>query len=362
MKPIGRNALLAITLLAITLSFSLGCGGSTSPSDPPSGAEAQVAEEGEALYRKYCALCHGEQLEGYAADHANALANQNFLRSASDGFIATAIRRGRPGTPMAAYDESFGGPLGSQEVAILTAFIRSHQSEPPVALEKTVEGDPAVGKAIYQKRCIGCHGREGEGNTALSLNNPLFLSTVTDGYIRFAIEYGREGTKMPAYGERMSTEELNGVTRYVRSFINTVSTARPEGEVPPAFDQVVINPDGPAPDFSPLREGRYVPAEEVKKALEKGARMVILDARPTSDWLRSHIPGALPVPYYDPARMVDSIPRDGTWVLAYCACPHAASGRVMDTLRDRGFEKTAVIDEGVIEWAQRGYPMTYGRQ
>ncbi len=355
MKPFGRYALAAI------VSFSFGCGGSSTASGPPTGAEAQVAEEGGALYGKYCALCHGDQLEGYAADHANALANQNFLRSATDGFISTAIRRGRPGTPMAAYDEAFGGPLGKREIALLTAYIRSHQTEPPVELDKTVEGDPEVGKAIYGKRCIGCHGVNGQGNTALSLNNPMFLSTVTDGYIRFAIEEGREGTKMPAYGERLSQEELNGVTRYVRSLINNVNTARPEGEVPPTFDQVVINPEGSAPAFSPLREGRYVPAEEVKNALEQGARMVILDARPTSDWLRSHIPGALPVPYYDPERMVASLPKDGTWVLAYCACPHAASGRVMDTLREKGFENTAVIDEGVIEWAQRGYPMTYGR-
>jgi len=356
MMHVRRHYAVAVSLLA------LSCGGGTPVGDHAGGAEAQVAVEGGALYEKYCALCHGDELQGYAADDANALANQDFLRSASDGFVATAIRRGRPGTPMAAYGDDYGGPLSKREIGLLTAFIRSHQAEPPVELPKTVEGDPAVGKAIYAKRCVGCHGDRGQGNTALSLNNPMFLSTASDGYIRFAIAQGRRGTKMPAFGDRLSEGELNGLTRYVRSLINNVSTAKPDGEVPPAFDQVVINPEGPAPEFPPLREGRYVAADEVKKAIEQGARVVLLDARPTSDWLRSHIPGALPVPYYDPERMEASLPRDGTWIIAYCACPHAASGRVMDSLRDKGFEPTAVIDEGVIEWAQRGYPMTYGRE
>jgi cytochrome c oxidase cbb3-type subunit 3 len=100
--------------------------------------------------------------------------------------------------------------------------------------------------------------------------------------------------------------------------------------------------------------------EEVKAALQAGARMVLLDARPTSDWLKSHIPGALPVPFYEPKKMIESLPRDGTWIIAYCACPHAASGKVMDTLRAQGFSNTAVLDEGVLVWAARGYPMTLG--
>jgi cytochrome c oxidase cbb3-type subunit 3/ubiquinol-cytochrome c reductase cytochrome c subunit len=45
-------------------------------------------------------------------------------------------------------------------------------------------------------------------------------------------------------------------------------------------------------------------------------------------------------------------------VLAYCACPHHASGAVVDELRKRGYAHTAVIDEGVLVWKERGYPMT----
>jgi cytochrome c oxidase cbb3-type subunit 3/ubiquinol-cytochrome c reductase cytochrome c subunit len=44
-------------------------------------------------------------------------------------------------------------------------------------------------------------------------------------------------------------------------------------------------------------------------------------------------------------------------VLAYCACPHHASGIIVDELRKRGFKHTAVIDEGILFWHQQGYPV-----
>ena len=109
-----------------------------------------------------------------------------------------------------------------------------------------------------------------------------------------------------------------------------------------------------------LPPSRLIERAYTLDAARDGLR-VLLDARPTSEWLNSHIPGALPVPYYDSNRMTAKLPRDGTWILTYCGCPHAASGSVMDTLRREGFPRTAVIDEGIFEWIRRGYPITYGR-
>jgi rhodanese-related sulfurtransferase len=116
-----------------------------------------------------------------------------------------------------------------------------------------------------------------------------------------------------------------------------------------------MNPTGRPPSFT-LREERYVPAAEVVRALAERRRLVILDARPASDWSLAHIPGALPFPFYDIEQMASRLPRDGTWILAYCACPHAASGHVVDELRRRHFEHTAIIDEGIQYWIAQGFP------
>jgi rhodanese-related sulfurtransferase len=92
------------------------------------------------------------------------------------------------------------------------------------------------------------------------------------------------------------------------------------------------------------------------RALAENRRVIILDARATSDWSRGHITGALPFPFYNIDEMAGRIPNDGTWIVAYCACPHAASGHVVDELRRRGFRHTAVLDEGITYWTNHHYP------
>ena len=91
------------------------------------------------------------------------------------------------------------------------------------------------------------------------------------------------------------------------------------------------------------------------------SRLIVLDARPTSDWLIERVPGAVPVPYYDIAPIVERLPRDGTWIVAYCACPHAASDFVVDNLREQGFDDDEievrplqVQDLLAREWAPHG--------
>jgi cytochrome c oxidase cbb3-type subunit 3/ubiquinol-cytochrome c reductase cytochrome c subunit len=69
-----------------------------------------------------------------------------------------------------------------------------------------------------------------------------------------------------------------------------------------------------------------------------------------------HIAGAISTPYYDHDSL-DDLPNDGTWVLAYCACPHHVSGEVVDELRKRGYRHTAVIDEGIFAWQHKDYPV-----
>jgi cytochrome c oxidase cbb3-type subunit 3/ubiquinol-cytochrome c reductase cytochrome c subunit len=85
--------------------------------------------------------------------------------------------------------------------------------------------------------------------------------------------------------------------------------------------------------------------------------MVLVDARPPSDYLRMHIKGAVSVPYFD-MHGIDQVPNDGTWVISYCVCPHEESGRVLEELRRRGYANTAVLDEGFFVWVQQGHPIT----
>lgn len=322
---------------------------------------ASELREGAWLYDRYCALCHGNEGEGYAADNATRLNSQSLLRTASDEFFFTAIAVGRADTAMAAYGEDYGGPLTREQIEALVAWIRSWQREPSLDLsDVTVSGDAKRGAELWSAHCASCHGASGEGASAQSLTKPSFLSTVSDGFLRYAIVHGRDGTPMPAFEETLSAQEIDDLVVYLRSFEERPSSTATELSPPSAERMPLMRyPDGPRPNFS-LREGRFVAASQVREALEQRSRMILLDARPTSDWLRRRLPGALPVPYYDPTPILDRLPRDGTWIIAYCGCPHAASGAVVDALREAGFENTAVLDEGVFHWIEQGYPTESG--
>ena len=337
------------------------CGSSSSPHEVQAADGTQAAAaagplaQGGELFARYCALCHGQSGEGYVADNANALNNPELLATATDSFLRVAVARGRVGTPMSAWSNTYGGPLSSSDIESLVKLMRSWQSTPSVRLPNLrIRGDIAKGSALYAKHCAACHGPQGAGQTAPTLNNPIFHGTVNDAFIRYAIEHGRSGTPMPRFSETLGAQDLDNVTAFVRS-LRTDGHRKAAAVLPDV--PLVINPKGPAPKFE-LREDFYVPAAQVKAALDAKARLVIADARAPSDYLEAHIPGAISLPFYAVAEYAEKLPKDGTWIIAYCACPHAASGRVARALRDRGFEHTAVLDEGIRVWTETGYPVT----
>jgi cytochrome c oxidase cbb3-type subunit III len=346
-----------------------GCSGSseTAPAEAPPPAphpplDARAVAAGRVAYVRYCALCHGDQAQGYAADHAPALSNANFLAVADDAFLMKAIADGRQGTTMSAWHQRHGGPLSDVDVGQLTTYLRSLASRSPASVASTrVSGSRRRGEPLFAQHCASCHGARGEGSeTATSLSHPSFLESASDGYLRFTIEQGRPGTPMVAWNETLSSQQIDDLVLYIRTLSHMPERpVGPSSGPPPAIGSIVINPSGENPSFE-LREERYVPADAVKAALDAGKRMIILDARATSDWALAHIVGAAPFPFYDVEQMTSALPKDETWILAYCACPHGASGHVVDTLRQHGYEHTAVIDEGIRYWQEHGYPLERG--
>lgn len=345
-----------------SLIVSLSALSSDARSDQTSPMTEAARASAAANYMRYCALCHGDNREGYAADNAPSLRSQSLIASGGSRYLRHSVRYGRPGTAMAAFGAEFGGPLTRESLTELVHWLIA-ESGVDDFLElpgEPVRGDVALGAELYQRDCASCHGADGLGAGAPSLTNPMFLSFASDAFIRYAIAQGRDNTPMQGYADRLSDNELDALTAFLRSRASGWDAPKVALRAAPEPQQYVLNPDGETPAFS-LRAGRYVAATEVRQALEDGKRMVLLDARPMSDWQRTHIPGAVPMPYYTkPRQMLEHLPDDGTWIIVYCACPHAASGRVVDALREQGVPNTAIIDEGIIVWTQRGYPIEAG--
>ncbi len=317
-----------------------------------------------ATYGQLCVQCHGKDLKGYAADHAPSLINPTFLESATDNFLYNSIAHGRPGTSMAAYGKSKSGPLDDAAINALVAYLRA-QGPPVKTLIATALGNVEKGSVSYAKNCFSCHGDGKTRGEAPMLANVQFQKLATDSFIRYAIEEGRPGTKMVAWKALLPAGEITDLLAFVRQ-LGTPTT--PEGALPPPTgkEPLVINPGGATPAFkltgdpcaagAPCPEPRYVSADQVAVAWKAKQRMIIVDARPQSDWMRVHVEGSVSIPHHDLKRL-DEVPKDGTWVIAYCACPHHLSGIVVDELRKRGYKHAVVLDEGILEWHRRGYPV-----
>jgi cytochrome c oxidase cbb3-type subunit 3/ubiquinol-cytochrome c reductase cytochrome c subunit len=275
-----------------------------------------------------------------------------FLATADDAFIARGIRVGRPNTAMAAYGKSRGGPLDDGQINAIVEFLRARGPRATALPEVKVTGNPARGAAVYERECRSCHGTAKEPGKAPQLHNAELLAAASPAFLRHAILHGRPPTKMPAFERRLTASQVDDVLAWLGSLRPGRAKARAKPVVPESLPWVT-HPKGAAPEFS-LRDGRFVSAEQVRRALEAKRRIILIDARPPSDWIQFHIPGSVPVPYYDTAKL-DGIPNDGTWVIAYCACPHHASGEVVDALRRRGFPNTAVLDEGILFWRRSGF-------
>jgi mono/diheme cytochrome c family protein/rhodanese-related sulfurtransferase len=327
------------------------------PAPPAAAAPVPAADAGAVLYSRLCAQCHGSDAKGYKSDHAPSLVNPTFLASATDDFIEKSIALGRPGTAMAGYLKAVGGPLSDFDIAQITAWLRSH-GKPADPLPPVDRGDPLKGKELYAQNCQKCHGDATTRGEFVHLANPRFLDAASDAFIAYAIVHGRPGTPMEAFGMKLSDASLANVVAYVRSFGSPPSTDTlppPTGKEP-----LFVNPHGKPPSgfkltADPGQRPRYVSVDQVKKALDDKRKMVIIDARPPSDWMRVHITGAVSIPYFEMKRL-DEIPKDA-WVIAYCACPHHLSGIVADELQKRGYPHALVLDEGILEWHRRGYPV-----
>jgi mono/diheme cytochrome c family protein len=75
-------------------------------------------------------------------------------------------------------------------------------------------GGGADGAEVFASICAGCHGADGTGGTGPDLTASTSLTK--DGIVD---QVTNGGTNMPAYGDQLSTEEIDAVADYVLSDI-----------------------------------------------------------------------------------------------------------------------------------------------
>lgn len=187
---------------------------------------------GRTLFASHCVMCHGSEGQG---DLGPSLNTDEFLTLVDDDYLYDAIVFGRPDTPMPAWRH-----LSSADTASLIKYIRTwqrgkHRALPPAR----VVADPEIGRIIYERACMSCHGKEAEGALGTQLRNPVFLRSATNAMLREWIAYGKGSTQMLGFlkGQQgpvdLSAGQIDDVVAYIRSleFQPSTSAARnPNGQ------------------------------------------------------------------------------------------------------------------------------------
>src|SRR5262245_6468702 len=90
---------------------------------------------------------------------------------------------------------------------------------------------------LYAQNCAGCHGKDGKGNSALGLANPVYLAIANDDTIRHATGSGIKDSQMPAFaksaGGTLTDEQIEILVHEMRRrWANSDTIA---GSTPPSY-------------------------------------------------------------------------------------------------------------------------------
>ena len=230
----------------------------------------EIFSQGRAIYQKQCVVCHGAtgQGEGPAAyslypkprdftRNEFRLVSTNDMQVTDEDLFKT-ISRGMPGSSMPSWNH-----LSENERWALVYYVRylaelnNFKQEPPwPVLQKmlTKEIDPEslvkvtpepkvteerlkLGRELFVKGCVACHGLQGKGDGQQMMKDsaglPLKPRDITAGIFKgssgsedlyYRIAGGIPGSPMPGYQAAFTDEEIWNLVHYVQ----TLST--PEAE------------------------------------------------------------------------------------------------------------------------------------
>lgn len=170
---------------------------------------------GGSVFTAQCSQCHGQGAAG-AKGFPNLLDN-DWLWGGDQEAIAYSIRHGiRNETDWdARYSEmpAYGDILERDEIAAVAEYVVSLSSDDfdqPMA---------TVGAGVFADNCVACHGENATGDRdigAPNLADAIWLYGGDRETLTETITYARYGV-MPAWGERLSEEDVRAVAVYVHS-------------------------------------------------------------------------------------------------------------------------------------------------
>ena len=244
--------------------------------------------EGAVIYIKNCMVCHGDNLDG-AGHFAHAFnpppanfTDPGTIAMLQEAYLFWRIAKGGPGLPkesspwnsvMPAWEDR----LGEEEIWKVVLYLydatgyqprrweeaaeHKHASVAPSArgvaglgllapraAEAQQAGDPARGKAVYEKKCMLCHGEQGDGagpgaaqfeprprdftKGKFKIRTSVSGQVPTDTDLFRIITDGMPGTSMPGW-KALSEKDRWSLVAYLKTFAPEAFKAAPKPAVLP---------------------------------------------------------------------------------------------------------------------------------
>jgi cytochrome c oxidase cbb3-type subunit 3 len=185
--------------------------------DPNLSGYAQNA--GAAVFRTWCAQCHGSGAAGVQAAGYPNLLDDAWLWGGTIEEIHYTVSHGirNEDDPMAHYSEmpAFGQDeiLSDGEIDAVVNYVMSLSGEP---LDASVV---AAGEEVYLNNCASCHMDDASGEQSLgapNLADAIWLYGGSYDALTETVYNSRFGV-MPPWSERLSEAEIRAVATYVHS-------------------------------------------------------------------------------------------------------------------------------------------------
>ena len=104
-------------------------------------------------------------------------------------------------------------------VTVVLLFTNSPTAPPAATAEVVAAAGGLDGAALYGASCAGCHGGDGSGGLGPPLAGGRMEDRFPDPADQVLVVTAGRGN-MPAFGERLSAEEIDAVVAYTRTALS----------------------------------------------------------------------------------------------------------------------------------------------
>lgn len=115
----------------------------------------------------------------------------------------------------------------SQQSAVTTNQSAPTVAASPIARSSATPDEFAIARATFQKDCAGCHGEDGKGGLKTIDGKKMTVPSFHEGHALkhsdedFVKQITNGGDGMPAFKDKLSPEEMNGLVRFIRKVIQS---------------------------------------------------------------------------------------------------------------------------------------------